>query len=49
LVFNPEHEKTIQQLINEGTEIVKIIVASTNTVRTKIKKINDKKQAPDTK
>ncbi len=43
LVFNWEYEKTIQQLINEGTEIVKIIVASINSVRIKIKKINDNK------
>ncbi len=43
LVFNSEYEKIIEQLINEGTEIVKIIVASINTIRTKIKKINDNK------
>ena len=34
--FNPEHQENILSLINEGTEILKIIVASINTVREKI-------------
>jgi hypothetical protein len=34
--FNPEHQQNIISLINEGTEILKMIVASINTVRLKI-------------
>ncbi|MBA2761051.1 MAG: four helix bundle protein [Segetibacter sp.] len=37
LVFNAEYEKPIQDLIDEGTEILKMIVASINTMRSKIK------------
>ena len=36
LEFNQDHQKIIITLINEGTEILKIIVASINTVREKI-------------
>jgi four helix bundle protein len=42
LEFNEEYANTIQNLINEGTEIVKIIVASINTVRSKINSKNIK-------
>ena len=34
--FNPEYQQNIFSLINEGTEILKMIVASINTVREKI-------------
>ncbi len=37
LVFNAEYEKPIQDLIDEGTEILKMIVASINTMRSKTK------------
>jgi four helix bundle protein len=43
LEFNKDHESSIQNLINEGTEIVKIIVASISTVRSKINYNNNKK------
>jgi hypothetical protein len=36
LEFNPLDKQSIILLINEGTEILKIIVASINTVREKI-------------
>ena len=36
LVVNPDHEQIITPLINEGTGILKIIVASIVTARTKI-------------
>jgi len=36
LAVNPDHEQIITPLINEGTEILKIIVASIVTARTKI-------------
>ena len=38
LVFNPAHSNRLNTLINEGTEIVKIIVASIKTIRNNIKK-----------
>lgn len=34
--FNPAFEKRISELINEGTEILKIIVSSINTTKTRI-------------
>jgi four helix bundle protein len=34
--LNPEHQEIINPLLKEGTEILKIIVASINTVRLKI-------------
>jgi four helix bundle protein len=43
LEFNKDYESPIQNLINEGTEIVKIIVASISTVRSKINYNNNKK------
>ena len=36
LEFNPEYQQIIFPLINEGTEVLKIIVASINTVREKM-------------
>lgn len=39
LVVNPDHEQIITLLINEGTEILKIIVASIVTARTKINQL----------
>ncbi|MFT3826213.1 MAG: four helix bundle protein [Chitinophagaceae bacterium] len=35
LAFNSEHSNTIVPLINEGTAILRIIVASINTIRQK--------------
>jgi four helix bundle protein len=43
LEFNKDCANPIQNLINEGTEIVKIVVASINTVRSKINSNNHKK------
>jgi len=40
LAVNPDHENIIVPLINEGTEILKIIVASINTMKQRI--INQK-------
>ncbi|MEO5563106.1 MAG: four helix bundle protein [Chitinophagaceae bacterium] len=34
--FNPEHKNRISELINEGTEILKIIVSSINTTRARV-------------
>jgi four helix bundle protein len=41
LVFNPEHSNNIILLINEGTEILRIVVASIVTVRERLN--NNKK------
>ena len=46
--FNPEHQENILSLINEGTEILKIIVASINTVREKIIQKNNSYFVPRT-
>lgn len=36
--FNPDHKEIIAPLINEGIEIVRIIVASINTTRQRVSK-----------
>ncbi len=36
LVFNPDHSNNIISLINEGTELLKIIVASINTTKERL-------------
>lgn len=36
LVFNPDHSNNIISLINEGTELLKIIVSSINTIKERL-------------
>jgi four helix bundle protein len=43
LAFNDDYEENINSLINEGNQLLRIVVASINTVKTKMARAKEKK------